>query len=316
MKYIRLSVTDPYYNLAVEEYLLRNTREEVLMLWQNAPTVVIGKNQNAYAEVDLDYARTHGIRIARRLTGGGAVYHDAGNINYTFITSGASVGYAPFTRPVIDALASLGITAEQSGRNDIEWKGKKISGNAQYVSEGRVLHHGTLLFDTDVETMSAVLRVDKEKVALRAVPSHRGRVACLASALSDISVEQFMDCIERHLLFQTGAIPWALPYDSEIERLRARNASDAWIFSDKRFLTEYTVTRRRRYPFGTLSCDVTFLRDAIASVRLSGDFFGNAPIEELESALVGKTAKTVACLDPSPYITGMTADDLASLLFE
>ena len=316
MKYIRLSTTDPYYNLAVEDYLLRNTKEEVFMLWQNAPTVVIGKNQNAYAEVDLSYAAAHGIRVARRITGGGAVYHDAGNVNYTFITSGTSVGYAPFTRPMIDALASLGIVAGLSGRNDIEWQGKKISGNAQYVADGRVLHHGTLLFDTDVETMSAVLKVDKEKVALRAVPSHRGRVACLASALPDISVTEFIGRIEKHLLRETGATPWELSDGSEIERLRARNASDAWIFSDKRFLTEYTVTRRRRYSFGTLSCDVTFSRDAIASVRLSGDFFGNAPIEELERALVGKTAKTVAFLDPSSYITGMTADDLALLLFE
>ncbi|MBO5754545.1 MAG: lipoate--protein ligase family protein, partial [Clostridia bacterium] len=139
MKYLRLYSTDPYYNLAVEEYLLRHTDDDIFMLWQNEKTVVIGKNQNAYAEVNLDYAEKNGIRVARRLSGGGAVYHDMGNVNYTFITScerATALDYAYFTRPILAALASLGVKGTLSGRNDLECEGKKFSGNAQYTADG------------------------------------------------------------------------------------------------------------------------------------------------------------------------------------
>ena len=148
MKFLKLTSTDPYYNLAVEEFLFSHTDEDVFMLWQNSPTVVIGKNQNAYAEVDLCFAEENGIKVARRITGGGAVYHDLGNVNYSYITSTENVSSLDFETPsraIIAALADMGITAELGGRNDILAGGKKISGNAQHTSNGRILHHGTLL---------------------------------------------------------------------------------------------------------------------------------------------------------------------------
>ncbi|MBE6656503.1 MAG: lipoate--protein ligase [Ruminococcaceae bacterium] len=319
MKYLRLHSTDPYYNLAVEEYLLRHTRDDIFMLWQNERTVVIGKNQNAYAEVDLDYAKKENIRVSRRISGGGAVYHDMGNVNYTFITSSeraTALDYAYFTRPIIEALATLGVKAELSGRNDLECEGKKFSGNAQYTGDGRILHHGTLLYDTDADVMSRVLRVDKEKLAHRAVKSHKGRVGNLAPLLRGITAEEFIKSIEAHVLKTTGAERIEIPATDVIEALRERNASREWILSEKRYLTDYTVKRRKKYPFGIVCIEMVLAGEKIEKVCICGDFFGTSPVGALEDALCGQTLDALPPIDPSPYIAGMTGEDLLSLLLE
>ena len=287
------------------------------MLWQNEKTVVIGKNQNAYAEVDLDYAESAGIRVSRRLSGGGAVYHDMGNVNYTFITSSekaTALDYAYFTHPIIEALAALGVHAELSGRNDLECEGKKFSGNAQYTGDGRILHHGTLLFNTDADVMSRVLRVDREKLAYRAVKSHKGRVCNLASLLGGITVEEFIGHIESHVYKAMDAESMPVPESEEIEKLTERNASREWIFSDKRYLTEYTVVRRKRYPFGIVCAEMTLSGNQIEVILFSGDFFGIQPITELENALCGQSLDALPDIDPSPYIAGMSREELVSLL--
>ena len=198
MKLIILSTHDPYYNLAVEEYLFQTAEDEVFMLWQNEPTVVIGKNQNAYAEVELDVLRERGIHLARRITGGGAVYHDLGNVNYTFIAKSGQQGidFAHFTAPILRALAELGIRAELSGRNDLLVDGRKFSGNAQYSANGKTLHHGTLLFDSDLTVLSDVLRPDEEKIRSKAVRSVRSRVTNLAPLLQkECQTGEFIDLL-------------------------------------------------------------------------------------------------------------------------
>ena len=319
MKYLRLHTKDPYYNLAVEEYLLRYTKDDIFMLWQNEKTVVIGKNQNAYAEVNLDYAKSEGIRISRRISGGGAVYHDMGDINYTFITSSdkaTALDYAYFTRPIIEALAALGVKAELSGRNDLECEGKKFSGNAQYTGDGRILHHGTLLFNTDADVMSRVLRVDREKLAYRAVKSHKARVGNLAPLLGGITAEEFIERIEAYVLKATDAERIPVPENGEIDALRMRNVSEEWILSDRRYLTSYTVQRRRKYPFGIVCVDMTLSGDKIEDIVVSGDFFGTQPISELENALRGQSLDALLDVDPAPFIAGMTWEELLALLLE
>lgn len=318
MKYIRLTTQDPYYNLAVEEYLFKNSEEDIFMLWQNRPSVILGKNQNAYAEVELAYAKEKGIDVCRRITGGGAVYHDEGNLNYTFITNTGgkhTLDYAYFARPIISALASFGLTATLSGRNDLECGGKKISGNAQAVSGGRILHHGTLLFSVDVDTLGAVLRTDKEKLAYRAVKSHKGRVGNLAAMLGEeVGIDGFIKRIEKQVLAETGAVSMPPPTNAAIETLTERNRSREWIFSDNRYLTDYTVSRRQKYPFGIVKVDLTLSGKKIEAATVSGDFFGKRPIEELEALLIGHPINALPSLPIGDYIGGMTWDEFQQLI--
>ncbi len=318
MKYIRLHTTSPYYNLAVEEYLLKETTDDVFMLWQNSPSVIIGKNQNAYAEADLAYAKENRINIARRITGGGAVFHDEGNVNYTFITSKSKAGsldYEYFTRPIVDALASLGLDCALSGRNDLECDGKKISGNAQFSTKDRILHHGTLLFDANVDIMSRVLKVDKEKLEYKAVKSHKSRVANIASLLkSNIGVTDFIDKIESFVIEKIGADRTSPPQNEKIDALCERNLGDEWILSGKRFLTSYTVSRRKKYPFGIVNINMILNADVIEEIMISGDFFEKAPIEELEALLRGKKVSFVDDIDVSEYIANMSSQEFRDLI--
>ncbi len=312
MKYIRLHSKSPYVNLAVEEFLFTHTEDDVFMLWQNAPTVVIGKNQNAYAEVDLSYIRENGIYLARRITGGGAVYHDDGNINFTFISGSEHarpLDYAYFTRPIVEALSALGLTCEQSGRNDLLADGKKISGNAQCTKNGRTLHHGTLLFDSNTETMSSALRIDREKLEYHAVRSHKSRVANIRTLLDmPITPEEFIDLLERQILRITGAERTPVPQAPHIDALIARNASEEWLLSDRRYLTAYTQTHRKRFPFGCVEIRLSITRDEVTEVLITGDFFEMQDISLLETALLGLSPHAVASFDASPYIGGMTQD--------
>lgn len=312
--------TNPYENLAVEEYLLRTADDDVFMLWQNEPTVVIGKNQNAYAEVDLAVAREKGIHVSRRITGGGAVYHDLGNINYTFITSQKNaevLDYAYFCAPILRALAELGLSCSLSGRNDLECEGRKFSGNAQHASNGKILHHGTILFDTDLSEMASVLKVDREKLAYRGVHSHRSRVVNLCEMLGEgTTAEGLVAHIERFVIETMQAEEMPAPTNPQIDALRARNESDEWIYSEKRYLTNYTVEKRKKYPFGVVKAAMSIEKDTIERILISGDFFGVSPIEELERTLVGQNPNALREFDPSPYIAGMTFEEFAELLRE
>lgn len=188
---------DPYFNLAAEEYFLKNFQEDFFMLWRSRPSVVVGKHQNALAEINHEFVREHQIPVARRLSGGGTVFHDPGNVNFTFIRNVANiseVNFKVFTMPIIDALKKLGVDAYTTGRNDLLIDGKKISGNAEHVHKNRVLHHGTLLFDSHLEALKGALNVDLSKFEDKAVQSNRSEVTNIGSYLpNQISVEEFTD---------------------------------------------------------------------------------------------------------------------------
>ena len=179
MRYLESGSTDPYYNLALEQVVFDGPGQDTAccMLWQNDNTIVVGKHQNTLQEVNMAYVREHNVRVARRLSGGGAVYHDLGNVNFTFISTheGGGMDFSTFCRPLAAALAELGVQAELCGRNymTIDWK--KFSGNSQYVKRGRVMHHGTILYDSDLSVVGQALRVPEDKFTSKGLSSVRSR---------------------------------------------------------------------------------------------------------------------------------------------
>jgi lipoate-protein ligase A len=196
---------DPYFNLALEEYLVKSWTgpKNLFVLWQNQPAVIIGRNQNAIEEVNLPYLEQEGIALVRRMSGGGAVYHDSGNLNYTLVLDDSQdfANFDKFTRPVIKALKKIGVKAENSGRNDITIKGLKFSGNAQFKYRGRLLHHGTILFDSNLDIMTQVLNPGEHKIASKGIKSVRSRVTNICEHLSqDLTVEEFKEILARELL--------------------------------------------------------------------------------------------------------------------
>ena len=319
MKLLILDSHDPYLNLAIEEYLFRYSGDDIFMLWQNEPCVVIGKNQNAYAEINLDMLRENGVKPVRRITGGGAVYHDLGNLNYTFISAKQSDGidFAYFTAPIIEALASIGVEATLSGRNDLLVGDKKISGNAQHTSEGRVLHHGTLLFDASLDFLSGVLTVDEEKIKAKAIKSTRSRVTNIRPLLKcDMTVSQFIEKISDFVIKKYSPDIICAPVCDKISELRERNASLEWIFPDSDYLSGYSITRKRKYPFGLVTLFINMRSELITDIKIRGDFFGTEPISRLEEAIKGRTLSDVSALDIElcDYIFGMTLNELSQLI--
>lgn len=322
MKFIRLHTTDPYYNLAVEEYLFLHSEDDVFMLWQNDKTVVIGKNQNAYAELDVDFAREQGIRIARRITGGGAVYHDMGNLNYTYISAkkeNSEIDFASFCAPIIESLRSMGVEAALSGRNDLMVDGKKISGNAQHLANGRVLHHGTLLYNSDLSVLSTVLRADPEKLKAKAIRSVSSRVMNIREVLPlEGGADELAERILQGLIEKNGGEMADAPKNGEIDALCARNSSDEWLFPERKYLSQYTLTKKRRYPFGSVEITLEMSGDKIESAHISGDFFGNNPVSELEDLLVGAKRADIPerleSISVDGYIFGMTGNEFIILI--
>ncbi len=324
MKIIKNPHTTPYFNLATEEYLIDRVPGDIFMIWRNDRAVIIGRNQNAYAELDVGYCKTHNIDVVRRLTGGGAVFHDPGNVNYTFIASGSgsTLDFAGFCRPVIDALASLGVNAELSGRNDLTVDGLKISGNAQTLRNGRVLHHGTLLFDAAIDSMVGALKVDEAKLRSKGIGSVRSRVTNLRSMLDrPLDVVGFFDYIADYVASHVeSAEPYSLT-DADIAEIRrltdTKYSTWAWNFGESR---EYSRRNSVRFPFGTVTVELSCDRGVISAVKLSGDFFATEDVSTLEAALVGvafdagSVRDVLGGLDVGRYVAGATVEELVGLL--
>lgn len=319
MKFLILDTHDPYLNLAIEEYLFNTCDDDIFMLWQNEPTVVIGKNQNAFAEIHLDFAQEQGVHIARRITGGGAVYHDLGNVNYTFISPNKGkdgIDFAYFTQPIVKALSDMGLDVCLSGRNDLLAEGKKISGNAQHAVGDRVLHHGTLLFDSDLDVLTSVLSVNAEKLKAKAVASARSRVTNIRALLAEpFSTDEFIERIAESFKRCYAVQCISAPSLDAVHTLRARNISSEWLFPDREFLSRYQLMRTKRYDFGTVEIYLDMFNETIREIRIRGDFFGTRAISELENSLQNVKRKDVErvlkTLPVGEYIFGMTAELLS-----
>lgn len=322
MLIIRNDSTDPYFNLALEEWLMDNVDDDIFMLWRNEKTVVIGKNQNAYAEINKEYADSHGIRVSRRMTGGGAVFHDLGNVNFSFITKkeeGSDIDFAKFTMPIIEMLKKMGADAELSGRNDIIIDCKKVSGNAQCVHNGKVLHHGCILYSADLSDVASVLNVDESKLKSKGIRSVRSRVANIKELCNtDMDVTEFIDYIENGV--EGELVELSSEQIKKVEALRnSKYSTWEWIWGRSK---DYTLSTKKRFDFGTVELSLNTEGGYIRDVRISGDFFGVADISELENALVGVRYEYDGIYDRlqktsvERFIFGAEPKQIAKLFFE
>lgn len=292
MKFIdNQGITDPHINLAIEEYALKNLpdHDDYLLFYINEPSIIIGKNQNTIEEINASYVEENNIHIVRRLSGGGAVYHDLGNLNFSFITNddGQSFhNFRKFTEPVVQALKKLGVEAELTGRNDIQVGERKISGNAQYSTKGRMFSHGTLLFNSEMENVVSALKVNAEKIQSKGIKSIRSRVANIAEFLDqEMTIEEFRLAI-LHSIFDGGEVKeyklTAKDWDNIHELSRSRYQSWDWNYGKS---PKSNYRQSKRFDIGTVEVQLDIEKGRIKEAKIYGDFFGVRDVAELEELL-------------------------------
>ena len=284
--------TDPYFNLAAEEYVLKNFSDDCFMLWRNGPSIIVGKHQNTLAEINLEWVRQNNIKVVRRLSGGGAVFHDLGNLNFTFIMSGEDgnlVDFRKFTKPILEVLQKLDVEAKFEGRNDLTIKGMKFSGNAEHVHKQRTLHHGTLLFSAVMTDLSLALKANPLKFTDKAVKSIRSRVTNISDHLKHpMSVEEFSNKVMEHIVENYGETRF-YEYTQEdiraIEKLRDEKYSQwEWNFG---YSPRYNFEKGIRSKGGYLEFHLNAEHGVITDIRIFGDFFHRYDIGVIEKALTG-----------------------------
>ena len=324
--YIEVSTTDPAFNLALEEYVFEQMPRdrEYFLTWRNDNAIIIGRHQNTAAEINEEFVKEKNIKVVRRLSGGGAVYHDLGNLNFTFIVDalpGQKVDLRKFCRPIADTLCTLGANATVDGRNDILIDGMKVSGNAQYVRQGRVMHHGTILFDSDMSVLGQALRPDPAKAQAQGVKSVRSRVTNVRPCLAeDMTLEEFRAALTCSLM--TGGFEKNELTDGDIAAIeeirKQRYATREWNYG---FCEEGALIRKRRIEgCGTVEAHITLKDDLISDITFRGDYFSTLPPEELSSLFLGLPlveGALLAALDghrAGDYITGLENEKLAALL--
>ncbi len=284
--------TDPYFNLAADEYVMKNFKEDCFMLWRNEPSIIVGKHQNTLAEINVDYVRENNIKVVRRISGGGAVFHDLGNLNFTFIRNseeGAQVDFRKFTRPILDVLQTMGINAKFEGRNDLTIEGKKFSGNAEHVWKNRTLHHGTLLFSAVMTDLSSALKVNPLKFTDKAVKSVRSRVTNISEHLKEkMDVIEFRDRIMKQIMEMypdSKEYQYSAEDVSGIIRLRDEKFSKwEWNFG---YSPKYDFEKMIRTEGGSVEFQFNVEKGIIQDIRIYGDFFHKYDIDVIEKSLVG-----------------------------
>lgn len=321
-------VLDQAYNFAMEEYALRflDENETYFMFYRMKPTIIVGKNQNTLEEINQTFVERHHVDVLRRLSGGGGVYNDEGNISFSMITKddGDSFqNFAKFTEPVIQALQKLGVNAELSGRNDIEVDGKKISGNAQFVTKGRLYSHGTLLFDVDLDRLEAALQVDPEKYLSKGVKSVRSRVTTIREHLAeDMDIHSFKQILLESI-FGTTNIPryhFTKADMDGIEKLRVeRYRNWDWTYGKS---PKASIKRKKRFPAGTIEFQLELNKGRIKEATIYGDFFGTEDVAELANQMSGirferQTVSNIfESVDMKKYCGNIKKEAIIAMLFE
>lgn len=315
--------TDAYFNLAVEEYLMNNFDEDIFMLWRNEPSIIVGKFQNSLAEINLDFVNEKGIKVVRRMTGGGAVFHDLQNLNYTFIESNSKGNFRTFSQPILDVLQNLGVDARFEGRNDLMIDGQKFSGNAECVNNGRILHHGTLLFDTAMNDMSAALKVNPLKFEDKAVKSVRKRVTNISEHLkTPLTVMQFCDLIMDYVMASKAN---CVKYEfsdadiAKIQKLRDDKYSKwEWNFGNS---PKYSYSKMIRTKGGNIEVHLKIEKGKISDIKIYGDFFAKRDAAEFENLFRNvnhneqDVASVLARINTEDYFLNIQNEDILNLMF-
>lgn len=299
--YLETGATDPAYNLAFEEYVLTHRRDgDYLLLWQNDNTIVVGQNQNTVQEINAAFVQQHHITVVRRTTGGGAVYHDMGNLNYSFITDAGDaerMTMERFTKPVVEALSGLGLQAEASGRNDILVEGRKVSGTAQRLAGGRILHHGTLLFDSRPEMVAGALRVDPAKFTSKSTKSVKSRIGNIRDFLPrEMTLPDFWAYLKEHLS-GGGFVNGALTAEelAAVSRL-ADEKYRTWEWTYGRS-PHFDMTNSGYFTGGRLEVGLSVAQGRISNIRFYGDFLSVIDTKPLCEALAGTLFQGDAVLE-------------------
>lgn len=322
-----LNITDPRVNLAIEECVLRHvaTEEPILLFYINEPSVIIGRNQNTLEEIDTDFVRAHNIHVVRRLSGGGAVYHDLGNLNFSFTSNGRDHlhNFARFTEPVARALRSLGVDAELRGKSDIYAAGKKISGNAQYATSQRMFSHGTLLFDSHLETLLKALNPRQLEITSNAVQSIRAFVVNIRELLPvDMDIHQLKEALLQEIFGNTGVSTYELT-PADWEKIHEISASryQTWEWNVGRS-PRFNVRKQDRFEgVGKIDMRIEVNKGLIEQITIYGDFAGLQPVAELEQRLVGvrydpdALADVLGPVDISGYFGSLEKAALLRLLY-
>lgn len=320
------NITDPRINLAIEEYALRHLpiEETYLLFYVNEPSIIIGKNQNTIEEINKEYVDKKGIHVVRRLSGGGAVYHDLGNLNFSFITKDDGESFAnfrKFTKPVIDALNKLGVKAELIGRNDILVDGRKISGNAQYSTRGRMFSHGTLMLDSDIEEVVNALRVNEEKIRSKGIKSIRSRVANINEFLEEkITVDELRQILLESIF--NGDIKEYKLTDKDWEGIHeiSKKRYQQWDWNYGKS-PQFDLQKSKRFDAGTIDIRLNVAKGIIQQCKIYGDFFGVGDVSDVEERLVGvkyeKNAieEALKDLDVVHYFGNIPKEGLIELIY-
>ncbi|MCI4619795.1 lipoate--protein ligase [Priestia megaterium] len=319
---------DPRINLAIEEYALKHLdiNETYLLFYINEPSIIIGKNQNTIEEINTKYVEDQQIHVVRRLSGGGAVYHDKGNLNFSFITKddGNSFhNFKKFTEPVVEALKKLGVNAELSGRNDLMAEGRKISGNAQFSTKGRMFSHGTLLFDSEIENVVSALKVKKDKIESKGIKSIRNRVANISEFLEQkVTVEEFREMLLRYIFdgeeniteYKLTEKDWETIHQISKERYQSWD----WNYGKS---PKFNLQHSHRFPVGQIDVRLEVNKGKIDACTIYGDFFGVGDVQEVQEKLTGvryekaSIEQALEDIDIPHYFGNITKEEFGELIY-
>lgn len=331
MKFIdNKGITDPKINLAIEEYILENfgEKDSYLLFYINKPSIIIGRNQNTIEEINTEFVEKEGITVVRRLSGGGAVYHDEQNLNFSFIQKddGESFqNFAKFLQPIIEVLNKLGVPAEMQGRNDIAVNGRKISGNAMFSTKGRMFSHGTLMLDSEIDKVVSALKVRKEKIESKGIKSIRSRVANISEFLDEkITMDEFKALILKHIfkVDDVKDVPQYVLTDEDWEKIHeiSENRYQKWEWNFGKS-PAYNIQASHKFPAGLVDVRLDVQKGIIENCKIYGDFFGIGNIGELEKKLIGvrhdKQAMEEALSDVNVphYLGKISKEEFISLLY-